>query len=83
MGGVKIAYGAEVEDLIVHIYGKGSNIYSAMLNGESVSGLIKSEIKSKAKGKGGAYRIKDKKKLLVLVKEVEAKFKGFVDGVEI
>ena len=69
-----IAYSKNIVKLVEDIYGKNSNVYLAMVNGEKVSFLVKSDIKKKGFNKGVYRNFKAKKELLRLLLEEESTF---------
>ena len=77
MGNGKVVYGKELVLMVIHVYGKNSQIYLAMMRGEVVSGMVKDSIKHK----GTNYRIKDKKNIYKLCKQVEEKLLASEDSV--
>lgn len=68
---MNIMYDLEIQKMVVVLYGKNSNIYTAMINGEKISRLIKQSLKVKG---SKIFRIKDKKSLCEKCKTAEQKF---------
>lgn len=67
---VECFYGIDVISLVLSLYGKDSEIYKAMAKGEMISGMVRTDIKTK--GTKAAYRIADKKKLYKMAKDKES-----------
>ena len=62
-----ITYNKEIEDLVIDVYGRSSDVFKALIKGEDITSLVKTSIKKKGK----SYRIRDKKYLLKLCKKEE------------
>lgn len=73
-----MVYNIKIVKMVIDIFGKGSEIFLAATKGEKLSPYIKASIK--LKGKGAAYKMKEKKKLLELVLKMEEAVKPDVDA---
>lgn len=63
-----VVYDVKIKKMVIVLYGKNSNIFTAMMNGEKISKLIKQSYKTKG---CRISRIRDKKELFEECKKTE------------